>query len=143
MEQIRTKHSNAQFCQKIGWVDRFGEQIEVIALRARRFQKVGGRRLPREEQYLASRLRFAEVNRQLDPSHTGHGNVSDKQIRSLLSACGDGVLRMIEGACLETCLAQYSCERLGDHGFIIHNEDYAFSIWHLFPLICPLRIRYG
>ena len=91
--------------------------------------------LAREEQHLAFRLGFAEVNCQFNPGHTGHGNVGDKEMRSLLSACSDGVLRTIEGSCLEACVAQDRCQRLGDHDFIIYNEDYAFGIWHLCPLI--------
>jgi hypothetical protein len=85
-------------------------------------------------------LRLAEVNCQLNPSHIGHGDVSDKKVRSLLCTCGDGLLRTIKGTCLEAGLAQDRCERLGDHGFIIYNEDYTVGIWHLIPLICPLRI---
>ena len=42
---------------------------------------------------------------------------------SLLSTCGDGLLRTIKGSCLEACVVQDRCQRLGDHGFIIYNED--------------------
>ena len=95
---------DAQPCQQIDWVDRFGEQIEVVALRAGLFQQICGRRLPGEEEHLAFRLGFAEVNCQLNSGHTGHGDVTDEKIGGLLSTCGDGVLRTIEGACLEACL---------------------------------------
>ena len=42
---VRAGALDPQFRQQIGWVDRFGEQIEVIALRAGLFQKICGRGL--------------------------------------------------------------------------------------------------
>jgi hypothetical protein len=134
------ERSNSELCQKIRRMDRFREQIEVVVICASPFQKICGGGLAREKQDFAFWVRFTEVNCQFNAGHTRHHDITNEESRSQLGACGDSLLRIIECTCLKPAWLRIMASVLGDHGFIVNDEDHTICILHLVSLISVSRI---
>lgn len=107
-------------------MDRFGQNLKLMALCPGFFQKVCGSGLSGEQKDLALREFAAGDDCGFNAGHSGHNDVADEHIRLKALKRLDGLLSAEDSACFESGLIQDDCECISDHLFVICYKNPRF-----------------
>src|ERR1035438_6804690 len=101
---LNSRVVSAQLVQQILRMDRLGKYLELIALGARFFQKVGGCRLSGKEQYLDSRDKRANPDGRVNSIESPHDDIGNEHIRHKSGDQFQGSLPGVNGLGLKSAL---------------------------------------
>ena len=107
-------------------MDRFGEDLEFMALSTGFFEQIRGCRLTGEEKDLALWQFAAGDDCRFDTGHAGHDDVADEHVGLKALNRLDGFLSAEDGARLKACLIQDDREGVRNYLFVIGNEYSGF-----------------
>ena len=105
---------------------RLGQNLKLVALRARLLQQIGGGSLAGEEQNLDARQQRPYPNRRVDSVQPAHNHVGDEHLRDKLAGNFHSLLAGIGHPRIKAIFVQDHRQRVCDHPFIIGDEHFRF-----------------
>ena len=107
-------------------MDRFGEDLEFMALSTGFFEQIRGCRLTGEEKDLALWQFAASDDGCFYAGHAGHDDVADEHIGLKALQRLDGFFSAEDSARLETCLVEDNGQCIGNDLLVVGNENSGF-----------------
>ena len=104
-------------------MDGLGEDLKFMPLGASLFEEVGCSGLAGEEKDLAVGHAGAGGNGGFNAGHAGHNDIRDEHVGLEGVERFQSLLSTVDGAGLEACLIKNDGEGIGDHLFIVGDED--------------------
>src|SRR5690349_15427895 len=100
-----------------------GQDFELMSLGAGALQQIGGGGLAGEQQDLAGRQKAANMDGGFDAVHVGHDDVADHQVGTDVARALDGSGSGVDGGSIEAMLVKDDSQRVGNHVFVIDDQD--------------------
>jgi hypothetical protein len=129
----RGEDLGAKSCQQILGMDRFGQDLKLMPLRSRLFEKISRGGLTGKQQDLTPRQDLPDLDSGFNAIHIGHDDVADDQIQPARSCPVDGGRASVNSGGVEAILVQNDGQSVGNDSFIIDYED---------SRLCGLTIHY-
>jgi hypothetical protein len=110
-------------------MDRLDEYFKVVSLSVCLVEEIGRGGLSGEEQDLDGRQQGADADGSVDSVEVGHHDVRDEHVGLKCERGFKGFLARVYRAGKKAALVEDHCQRVGNYGFIVYDEDFGFRTW--------------